>query len=163
MAPQSQNSQPSGPFTLLGEGQQGRAVKIVLPAGVATLAGFAGPQPAPQVSTRPRNVVERLVQHGIIPVGEPFWFAYLNVITGSPIHPWALANPNRCRATFVNDPVNCLEWEVDHQRYSATGLALDLKEEATGKRPRSLAGPQFWVNRAGQNLVEIAKQHGVWP
>lgn len=121
MAPQNQISQLSGPYTLLARDPQGQPVEIVLPAGVATLANPAGLQVAQQAVTSVRNVVQRLVQHAVIRNGEP-----------------------SCRATFFNDPVNCLKWDIDGKLYSATGLALDLTMMATGKRPKSIAGPQFW-------------------
>ncbi|WP_335991029.1 hypothetical protein [Glycomyces sp. MUSA5-2] len=163
MAPQHQNIQPSGPFTVLAQDQQGRPVKIIIPAGVARLANSVGPHTAQPTVVPSRTVIERLVLHGVIPNGEPFWFVYLNGKRRSPIHPWAQANQALCRATFYNDRVNCLKWDSDGQLYSATGLAQDLTSMATGRRPKSLDGPQFWVNRAGQDLVEIAKQHKIWP
>jgi hypothetical protein len=53
---------------------------------------------------------------------------------------WVAEEPPRGRATYNGDPHLGLTWEADGSRWSPTGLAKHIVEQATGRRPRVSAG-----------------------
>jgi alkylated DNA nucleotide flippase Atl1 len=45
---------------------------------------------------------------------------------------------------------------VDATKWSATGLAKHIVEQATGRRPPVISGPRWWANRDGVTLRALA-------
>jgi hypothetical protein len=60
----------------------------------------------------------------------------------------------------VEDKLRPLRWDFDGQQYAPTTLCKEIFFQATGTRP-NVWGTRWWVNKAGQDLVEIADQAAV--
>jgi hypothetical protein len=79
----------------------------------------------------------------------------VNETMRSGISKWIAEKPSRGRARWENVTGTPLTWEEDGNRYSLSGLAQMIVEEATGVL-RSIRGGDWWVTEEGRDLVEIA-------
>ena len=70
---------------------------------------------------------------------------------------WVAEDPQRAQATWRNDRRTPLTWKVDGEYWSASGLAKEIVEHATGQRPGS-AGPWWWKTVDGETLSELATE-----
>lgn len=75
------------------------------------------------------------------------------------IDTWINKDPNRGQARWYNYPATPLLWEADGQRYSPSGLAALVVQEAAGVT-RSIRGGNWWVTENGRDLVELAQELG---
>lgn len=69
---------------------------------------------------------------------------------------WVAEQPARGRATYNGDPQQGLTWEVDGSRWSPSGLAKHVVEQATGHRPHVIGGPRWWATPEGVTLRALA-------
>jgi alkylated DNA nucleotide flippase Atl1 len=68
---------------------------------------------------------------------------------------WVDEAPARGRATWVNDPVRPLRWEVDGQLWRPTTLVRHIIKEAAGL-DRGVRGTAWWVTEDGLDLTAVA-------
>ena len=69
---------------------------------------------------------------------------------------WVAAEPSRGSAIWrTGEKVKVLEWAVDGQHYSASGLAELIVRKAAGAEA-SLPGPDWWALEDGTTLAELA-------
>lgn len=73
------------------------------------------------------------------------------------IDAWLQGDPRRGQARWVNEPGTPLIWEADGQRYSPSGLAGLIVQQAAGIE-RSIRGGDWWVTEDGRDLVELAME-----
>jgi hypothetical protein len=76
------------------------------------------------------------------------------------ISKWIAEKPDRGWARWENVIGTPLTWHEDGNRYSLSGLAQMIVEEATGVL-RSIRGGDWWVTEDGRDLVEIAESLSV--
>jgi hypothetical protein len=76
------------------------------------------------------------------------------------IDKWITEKPDRGWARWENVTGTPLTWQEDGNRYSLSGLARMIVEEATGV-VRSIRGGDWWVTEEGRDLVEIAESLSV--
>ncbi len=113
--------------------------------------------------TRRGRSLDRLVSAEALPIGTT-----LTVVPDTRITPqerqavlaWVAEQPARGRATYNGDPSEGLTWEADGSRWSPTGLAKHIVEQATGRRPRVLGGPRWWATPEGVTLRALADSLG---
>lgn len=108
-----------------------------------------------QSKQREANAVGRLISAEVLEQGERFQFRGAPDISEA-LEQWFADNPERRYATWQDDPALPLVWQADDQPYSPTGLARLILEQGAGKLVVSLQGPAYWVNDAGESLVDIA-------
>lgn len=101
------------------------------------------------------NAVAILVDSGAIADGTE-----LHLAPGGPqageVEAWIAAQPDQGKAIWrTGEKVSALEWLIDGERYSASGLAEHIVQQATGAR-LSLTGPQWWALDDGTTLSELA-------
>jgi alkylated DNA nucleotide flippase Atl1 len=69
---------------------------------------------------------------------------------------WIAEQPDRGRAIWRSgEKIRALDWPIDCQRYSASGLAEQVVRLATGAQT-SLVGPQWWALEDGTTLAELS-------
>ena len=76
------------------------------------------------------------------------------------LSPWLAEDPRRGRATWVaRGGRQCVRWEVDGRRYSATGLVKHILDQAYGAAVSgSLQGTKYWFVPGEGSLVELAEE-----
>jgi len=75
------------------------------------------------------------------------------------VEEWVQADPKRGQARWSNNSGAPLIWEADGQRYSPSGLAGLIVQQASGLS-RSIRGGDWWVTEDDRDLVEIAQELG---
>lgn len=105
---------------------------------------------------RETSTVSRLLDAGVLEVGERLEFRAPSDALQAEVVPWLDQEPARRYATWQEDPSTPLVWQVDGQPYSPTGLARLILEEAAG-RTSQVQGPAYWITSSGQSLVQIAQ------
>lgn len=69
---------------------------------------------------------------------------------------WVQAEPQRGRAIWrTGEKIRALEWPVDGERYSASGLAEHIINEVSGAQA-SVNGAEWWALDDGSTLAELA-------
>lgn len=109
-----------------------------------------------QNKQREANAVARLINAEVLEQGERFQFR-AGPDLAEALEGWFAEEPGRRYATWQDDPTFPLVWQADDQPYSTTGLARLILEQGAGKPVAALQGPAYWVNDAGESLVEIAR------
>jgi hypothetical protein len=107
-----------------------------------------------QRKQREANTVARLIRADVLEQGDVFRFRAPADVQAA-LSKWFAEDPRRQSASWQEDPVNPLLWNADDRPYSPTGLARLIIEEGTGNAAPSLRGPSYWVDEAGQSLVDI--------
>lgn len=113
--------------------------------------------------TRRGRSLDRLVGADALPVG-----TVLTVVPDTRISQderqavlaWVAEEPARGRAVYNGDPALGLTWEADGSRWSSTGLAKHVVEQATGRCPKVLGGPRWWATPEGVTLRALADSLG---
>jgi len=113
--------------------------------------------------TRRGRSLDRLVSAEALPVGTTLTIIPDTRVTAEErqaILGWVEEEPSRGRATYNGDPQLGLTWGTDGSRWSPTGLAKHIAEQATGRRPRVLGGPRWWATPEGVTLRALADSVG---
>lgn len=100
----------------------------------------------------------RLIDAGIITNGTEFALQTpgVHVDLLEQINDYVNADPDRKQATWSDEyPSTPLTWSADGQRYSPSGLAGHIFEEATGDK-RAIQGTLWWVDVDGDTLADLA-------
>lgn len=106
------------------------------------------------VSTTNRLLAARVLEDGTLLLLRP---EGVNSAIRSRISEWGTTDEKRSRARWSGDAGGGpLIWEADGQRYTPSGLAGLIVQEATGLT-RSIRGGDWWVTESGHNLVELAR------
>jgi hypothetical protein len=108
-----------------------------------------------QSKQRETNSVARLINAEVLEQGEQLQFRTPPELHES-IENWFAKDPNRRYAAWQEDTVSPLIWQADDQPYSPSGLARLILELGAGETVAALQGPAYWVNEAGESLVDIA-------
>ncbi|KGH45840.1 hypothetical protein IN07_14930 [Modestobacter caceresii] len=108
-----------------------------------------------QSKQREISTVARLIEADVLSPGEHLKFQAPSADLHAQMDEWLDAAPGRRVATWQDDVSAPLVWEADGKSYSPTGLARLILEEAAG-RTSQVQGPLYWINEAGQSLVELA-------
>lgn len=75
---------------------------------------------------------------------------------GPGVTAWVAEQPDRGHAVWrTGEKVRALEWPIDGQRYSASGLAEHIIRTATGAEA-SVNGAEWWALDDGTSLAELA-------
>jgi hypothetical protein len=106
---------------------------------------------------RRANAVSVLVDTGYIPDGTALEFRAATRPEQRILSSWLSADPQRGRASWVNNRTSPLLWAADGKGYSPSGLVTVMIEQATGKRPRAIQGPTRWFWPGKGSLAELAE------
>ncbi len=106
------------------------------------------------VSTTTRLVASRALDDGTLLRLRP---KGVNAELLARLESWVQADPRRRQVKWSNDQGAPLTWESDGQRYSPSGLAGLIVQQAAGVS-RSIRGGDWWVTEDGRDLVEIARE-----
>ncbi len=109
-------------------------------------------QEAVEGEARQQNIVGQIVAGGKIPAGAGLEFKRpYNVENAEEIDAWL--QEHRPAVTWNPDARPPLMWRGE--KFSPTGLAKRIIREATGREPRTLRGPEWWLYNE-RTLVELA-------
>jgi len=108
-----------------------------------------------QNKQREVSAVARLIGADVLSPDERLSFRAPSAALQEQMAEWLDAEPGRRYVTWQDDAVAPLAWEADGQSYSPTGLARLILEEGAG-RTSQVQGPLYWINEAGQSLVDLA-------
>jgi hypothetical protein len=72
--------------------------------------------------------------------------------------PWLAEDPERARATWVNERDLPLLWAADNKRYSPSGLVKHMLSLATGQVQRTQQGTTRWFVPEHGSLADIASE-----
>jgi hypothetical protein len=112
-----------------------------------------------QKKARKPRAVSTLVDAGVLTDGTALEFRPQTGPQRRGMRAWLEENPDRGRATWVNDRSQSLLWAFDGQRYSPSNLSLHMLREAMGDRAgKAVQGPRHWYTAEGDSLVELAEQ-----
>jgi hypothetical protein len=81
----------------------------------------------------------------------------INAEVRTSIDDWVEKDPRRAHARWFNSMPAPIEWEADGHRYTPSGLAASIVQQAAGLE-RSIRGGEWWVTDDARNLVEIAQE-----
>ncbi|MEX5711380.1 AIPR family protein [Parafrankia sp. FMc6] len=113
--------------------------------------------PKPISRSRRPNTVALLVDAQRIKDGRTLLFSAGSEPEQRALADWLAANPNRSRATWVNDRSKPLLWSEDRKRYSPSGLVKRIWALAEWKSaPVAVQGPARWSIPSEGTLVELA-------
>lgn len=112
-----------------------------------------------QKRARKPRTVSTLVDAAALVDGAPLEFRPQTKPQRHGMRAWLEENPDRARATWVNDRSHPLLWAADGRRYSPSNLTLHMLKEALGSRAgKAVQGPKHWFTAEGESLVELADQ-----
>ncbi len=112
---------------------------------------------AEERSRRGRSL-DRLTSAGALPIGTVLSLVPETRVTAEErkeVLDWVSEQSARGQATFNGDPALGLTW-YDGSRWSPTGLAKHIVEQATGRKPRVIGGPRWWATPEGVTLRALA-------
>lgn len=114
-------------------------------------------RPAAPQARGPRavNAVTVLVNAGYIPDGTMLEFRAQGPTEARALEAWLGEDPQRSRATWVNNRAKPLLWAADGRRYSPSGLTKDMLRQA-GHRTKAVQGTSRWFIAGQGSLVDIA-------
>jgi len=117
---------------------------------------------AQEVRRRSRSVVARIIDAGLLDDGALMSVAPDTQVTAEvrdAIAEWLAEDPRRGQARWINgNRVRCLEWPLDGEPWSASGLAEHIIREASGHNG-SITGPTWWADESGLRLHELLEEH----
>ena len=100
------------------------------------------------------STVARLLAADVLTPGELLTFQATSLDVQSQLADWLDEVDGRRFATWQDDASAPLLWQADGQSYSPTGLARLILEQVD--KTSQVQGPLYWVNDAGQTLVDLA-------
>lgn len=125
-------------------------------AGTPTLPQAYRPQ-MPEGRERRENAVSLLVDAGRIDPGTRLEFRPVTGPERKVVVRWIAADPRRGEATWVNNRGKPLLWAADGERYSPSGLAKKILNDA-GLKTRAVQGPTRWYISGEGSLGDLAEQ-----
>jgi len=113
----------------------------------------------PAQRKRRPNAVSVLVDHGILPEGEPLHISLGNRVEAEALRAFLAEDPTRGRATWAPHRTKPLVWSVDGKGYSPSGLISHIWELAQWEgRPVANQGTARWSINTGETLADLAWQ-----
>jgi alkylated DNA nucleotide flippase Atl1 len=107
---------------------------------------------------RSANAVRLIVENRLIEDGSPLTLQPTTEVTSDVrdlVSDWVDEQPNRGRATWINDISRPICWEADNQQWKPTSLVRHILTEAAGL-DRSVRGTSWWITTDGDELPVIA-------
>ncbi len=112
--------------------------------------------PRPNRGRRP-NTVPFLVQHRLIDDGAQVIYRPSTATERDAVSEWLGGDPERFLATWVNDTRKPLIWALDGQRYSPSGLVLQIWDRANwAEQPAAVQGTTRWHVPGEGTLADLA-------
>lgn len=108
--------------------------------------------------TRERSTVVRLVASGEVTDGTELRLRPTTEVGADirdAIDAWVAEDPERGRATWINDQRRPLQWAADGERYRPTEIVRQILADSAGVQ-RSVRGPSWWVLPDGRDLPTAA-------
>ena len=120
-------------------------------------AEYRSAPPTPRV--RRPNAVPTLVNARIIPDGTILTYEPAGKGERDALAAWLNEDSRRGQASWINNRSRPLLWSYDGKRYSPSGLASLLWEEAGWKGSHSaVAGPSRWYLPGGESLWQLSRR-----
>ncbi|WP_199431191.1 AIPR family protein [Qaidamihabitans albus] len=136
-----------------------RSVSAALDSGgpIPELPAAYRPSPAQARGRRAVRAVIVLVNAGHIADGTVLNFQPQGIPEKQALEAWLAGDPQRGRATWVNNRAKPLLWAADGKRYSPSGLVNEMLRQA-GHKGKPVQGTSRWFIADQGSLVDIANR-----